>query len=214
MVERVAAGGAHQPPRAFARDGLDPVGGALREADLAHPHLLAQESAEFLRLRRAGLPLDAGVDVLRVLTEDHHVHPLRVLHGRLDAAEPADRAQADVEVEALAQGYVERTDAAADRGRQRALDADLVVAEGLHGLVRQVGPQAVKCLLACGQLFPFEPAGAAIGLGHGGVQDAAHRGGHLGPHAVAGDVWDGLRDHFDRVLRAEPARNQAICCGE
>ena len=76
-----------------------------------------------------GLPLDAGVDVLGVLAEDHHVDLLGALHRRGHALEVAHRAQADVEVEHLAQRDVERADAAADRRGQRALDADQVLAE-------------------------------------------------------------------------------------
>ena len=48
-------------------------------------------------------PLDAGVDVLGVLAEDHHVDLLGVLDRRGHAVEVAHRAQADVEVEHLAQ---------------------------------------------------------------------------------------------------------------
>jgi integrase len=43
-------------------------------------------------------------------------------HRRRDPFEPADRADAGVEVELLAQGHVERPDAAADRRGERALD--------------------------------------------------------------------------------------------
>ena len=98
---------------------------------------LAKKSSTFLRLGRAGGVFDAGVDVFRVLAEDHHVDLLRMLHRRRHALEPAHRAQADVEVEHLAQRDVQRADAAADRRRQRPLDADVVRAERLDGLVGQ-----------------------------------------------------------------------------
>ena len=212
VVERIATGGADEPARAFTRDGLDPVGGTLRETDLAHPHLFAQEAAELFRLRRAGLPFDAGVDVLRVLAEDHHVHPLGMPHGRGDPAEPAHRAQAHVQVEPLAQGHVQRTDAAPDRRRQGTLDADPVGPESLHRLVREVGSERVESLLSGGHFQPVQ-APVAVRLGYGGIQDAAHRRGDLGSHAVAGDIGYRHGNHFERVLSAEPARNQASCCG-
>jgi hypothetical protein len=46
------------------------------------------------------------------------------LTGAGNAGEPLHGAQAHVEVQHLAQRDVERADAAADRGRERALDAD------------------------------------------------------------------------------------------
>ncbi len=47
------------------------------------------------------------------------------------------RAQTDIKVEHLAQGDVERADAAADRRGQRAFDADQIFAEGVQGFIGQ-----------------------------------------------------------------------------
>ena len=102
----------------------------------------------FLRLGRARRPLDARVDVLGVLAEDHHVHVLRPLHRARHALEPAHRPQADVEVELLAQRDVQRADAAADRRGERPLDADQVLAEGVERLVRQPVVDLLERLLA------------------------------------------------------------------
>ena len=88
---------------------------------------LREEVEHLLRFRRAAGVLDAGVDVLGVLAEDHHVDLLRMLHRRRHAREVAHRPQADVEIEHLAQRDVERADAAADRRGERALDADEIV---------------------------------------------------------------------------------------
>ena len=49
--------------------------------------------------------------------------------------EPAHGAQADVEVEELTKSHVERTNAATNRRREWALDANQVVAECFDGLV-------------------------------------------------------------------------------
>ena len=122
------------------------------EADLLEllRELLGEEVEHLLRLRRAGGVFDAGVDVLGVLAEDHHVHLLRMLHRRRHAREIAHRPQADVQIEHLPQRDVQRADAAADRRRQRALDAD----EVLVGTPRRVRP-AASCRTV---LNAFSPA--------------------------------------------------------
>ena len=58
------------------------VDGLLAEADLLEllREVRLEELESLLRLFRAGLEIDAGVDVLGVLAEDDHVHLLRVLH--------------------------------------------------------------------------------------------------------------------------------------
>src|SRR2546427_4858048 len=98
--------------------------------------LLRPEVEDLLRLRRPGRVLDAGVDVLGVLPEDHHVDLLGPLHRARHPLEPADRAEADEQVEHLPQRDVEGADAATDGSGQRALDADQVRAEGFDRLVR------------------------------------------------------------------------------
>ena len=64
--------------------------------------MFLQQLQEFLVLLRAVFKLDAGVDVLGVLAENHHVHLLRCLDGRWHALEPAHRAQAHVQIQHLA----------------------------------------------------------------------------------------------------------------
>jgi hypothetical protein len=59
------------------------------------------------RVFRARLVLDTGVDVFRILTEDHHVHRLWRLDRRGDASEIADRPHAGIQIQLLPQSYVE-----------------------------------------------------------------------------------------------------------
>ena len=178
--------------RALLRDRLDADAGGVREADLGVGlrEMLLEQFLELAVLLRPLLELDAGVDVLGVLTEDHHVDLLRRLHGRGDALEPAHRAQADIEVEELAQRDVQRADAAADGRRERALDRDQVLAAGGDGLVRQPSVEELVGLLARVDLEPVDLAAAAVGLGDGGVEDA-HRGApDVRARAVAFDEGD------------------------
>ena len=187
---------AEQALGAFLRHRLDADAGGVREADLRVllRERLLEELEELLVVRRAGLELDAGVDVFGVLAEDHHVDLLRRLDRRRHALEPAHRAQADVEVEHLAQRDVQRADAAADRRGQRALDRHQVLAAGRDGFVRQPGVEQVVGLLAGVDLHPVDLALAAVGLLHGGVEHA-HRG---APDVRAGAVAFDERD--DRLI--------------
>ena len=92
--------------------------------------------------------------------------------GRGHAGEPLHRAQADVEVEHLAQGDVERADAAADRRGQRAFDADEEFLERLDGVVRQPVVELLERFLAGEDFEPGDLALAAVGLLHRGVEHA------------------------------------------
>ncbi len=131
--------------------GLMPMPESAR---MSQPNCSFSSAISCLRLGRALLDLEAGVDVFGVLPEDHHVDGLGALHRRRHALEPAHRAQAHVEVEELAQRDVERADTAADRRGQRALDADQVLAERVDGLVGQPGAGGVERLLPREHFLP------------------------------------------------------------
>src|SRR5262249_1832490 len=93
----------------------------VAEADLLEllRKLLGEEVEDLLRFRRPARVLDAGVDVFRVLAEDHHVDFLGMSHRRRYALVPADGPQTHVQVEQLSKRDVQRSDAAANRRRQR-----------------------------------------------------------------------------------------------
>src|SRR5262249_12487770 len=106
--------------------------------------LSGEEIQDLLRLRRSGGPLDARVDVFRVLPKDDDVQSLGIPHRRRDASVPADRPHTHVKIEHLAQRDVQRANAAADRCRERALDADVVLAEGFDRVVGQPGIELLE----------------------------------------------------------------------
>ena len=60
-------------------------------------------------------------------------------HRRRRACVILHRANAGVEIENLAQSYVERANAAADRRGERPLDGDAKIADGIDGFVGQPG---------------------------------------------------------------------------
>ena len=82
----------------------------------------------------AGLELDARVEVLGVLADDHEVD---AVVARADARVGLAGPQAGVEPELVAQRDVHRAEAGADRRRDRALERDLVRADGRERVVGQ-----------------------------------------------------------------------------
>src|SRR5262249_49686994 len=172
------------PLGAFARDRLDADARRRRETNLLYAELLLQKLDQLLGLGRLGLPLDAGVDVLGVLAKDHHVHLLRALDRRRHTGEVAHRAQADVEIEELAQGDVERADAATDRRGQRPLDTDAILLERFDGLVGQPASGLLERLLAGEHFLPLHLALAFVCFFNSGVEHA-HRG---APDVAAGPI--------------------------
>ena len=95
-----------------------------------------------------------------------------MLHGAGHALVILHRAHAGVEVENLAQGHVERADAAADGRGERSLDGDAQIAGGGDGVVGQPGAELAKGLFAGEDLKPADGALAAVGLFDRGVEDA------------------------------------------
>lgn len=109
VVDGVLDCGLDESFGALLGDGLDAEAGGFGEADLlvAFWEVFLHELAELLVVIGALFELDACVDVLGVLAEDDHVGEVGSLDGGGDALEPADGAEAGVEVEDLAECDVE-----------------------------------------------------------------------------------------------------------
>ena len=146
--------------------------------------------------------LDAGVEVLGVLADDHQVD---VLVARVEALHRARRAQVGVQPERLAEADVDAAEAAADRRRDRSLERDLGPPDGLEHVVRQRRPVFGDDRLARLDRLPLE--GQA-----GRVEDAAGRLRQLRTDAVAGDQGDSVghaRDCSGQRIRRRPAPRSA-----
>src|SRR5437867_3931180 len=200
VLDGVADRRADEPLGAFLRDRLDTDRGGLREADLLDAHLLLEEPDDLLGFRRPLLPLDAGVDVLRVLSENDHVHLVRPLDGRRDALEVLHGTKADVQIEHLPKGHVERAEPFTDGRRERALDGDEEFADDVERLVGEEVGWAVAAIHGLG-LLPREDLGprdllpTPVRLLDGRVQHTHGRAPDVGAGAVALDE----RDH--RIVR-------------
>ena len=102
---------------------------------------------------------------------------MKILHGP----------QADIQIEHLAQGDVERTDAAAHWRGQGAFDPDEEFVERLDSVV---GEPVVEFLKGGFTSIDFKPghfAFAGGGLLHGGIEDASTGRPNIGAGAVAAD---------------------------
>ena len=199
-LDGIADGGAHQTGSPFLRHGLDAEAGGLGKAYLgkAVGEVLLQESAEGLGLRLAVLELDAGVDVLGVLTEDDHVDGLGVLDRGRHAVEVAYGPQADVEVEELPDGDVQAADTTPDRRRQRPFDADQVLLEGVEGGLGQPLASLLEGLLTGEDFAPLDAAPVAVGLADGTIDDVDGGTPDVRARAIALDVGDnGMVAHLE-----------------
>ena len=172
MGARVVEGEPDDPLGALAADRLDRDAGA--GGDLAGLELV-QLGDHLLRLVAAGLVLDSGVQILRVLADDHEID---VVVTRADARVRLARAEAGVETELVSQRDVDRAEPGADRGGDRAFQRDAVRLDGSERLLRQRCPRRLHHVDACLTHVPVE-------LDAGRLQNAAGRLGQLGAGAVA-----------------------------
>ena len=158
MVQRILDGPPDQALRSLLRDGFHAVRRRLRKTDLGLLELLAEELAELFGILGTERPLDAGIHVLRVLAEHGDVDPLGILHRGIDTIEIAERTHAGIEVQRLAQSHVQRPDTPARRCIERSLQADPILLEGRHRLLRQIRAVFLEGLLAGFHLQPLDRA--------------------------------------------------------
>ncbi|MNF58425.1 hypothetical protein D3C84_399800 [compost metagenome] len=197
VVDHILQGLARQTLSAFLGNRLDADTAVLVETDLGNPHFFLEELDDLVRFRRAGFPLDAGINIFGILPEDGHVDVAGLLHRAGHAFEPAHRAQADVQIQLLAQGYVEGADATTDRRGQRPLDGDDVILDRIQGFLRQPGVLVIHLggFLAGVNFHPGNLALAAVGFFDGCIDDLDHHRADIDADAVTLDVRD------DRVVR-------------
>ena len=139
-------------------------------------------SDDLLGRVRAGLVLDPGVQVLRVLAYDDDVHSVV---PRADAGIGLARAHARKELELVPERDVHRAKARADRGRDRALERDPVL---LDRVERFVGKRRARLLHDVDTRLADVP----VELDARCLQDPTRRLGELGTRSVPGDQRDAV----------------------
>src|SRR5581483_6174727 len=195
VLQRMPDGHAHQTLGAGDGNRLNADPGILPHLFSARlQHFVVNEADDLLCFRRALLPFDADVHILGILTEDDHVHLLRMKDGRRRSV-PLHRTHTGIEIENLPQGDIERANAAAYGRGQRTLDADAQAADGVHGVIRQPGLEFRHRLLAGEYLVPDDPTVAPVGLLHCRIEHA-YRG---SPDIAAGSITLDIRN--DGIVR-------------
>ena len=157
--DRVLEGVPGDPLRRRAGDDLDALGGVLAD------HVL-----------------DAGVQVLGVLADDDQVD---VVVAKVEALHRARRADVGVQVERLAERHVDAPEPATDRGRDRALERDVIAPDRLEDAVRERCPELLDRRLTRHDRLPLEADA-------GRIEHAGGRLRQLRPDAVAGDQGDSV----------------------
>src|SRR5690606_17446542 len=197
VVYRILQCLAHQAHGALLGYRLDADTANLGKADLVVDHFHAQEPVHLLGFMGAWLRLVTGVHVFGVLAVGAHVHVAGVLHRAGDAGEPADLTLTDIEVQLLTQRHVQRTDTAAHRRGQGALDGDNVVLHSFQGFFREPGVLIVNLsgFLAGVDFHPGNLALATVGLLNGSVDDFHHDGRNIDTDTITFDEGN------DRVVR-------------
>ncbi|CCK18269.1 FIG00643354: hypothetical protein [Cronobacter universalis NCTC 9529] len=187
---------AHQAFGAFFRTRLDADAAMFREADFLHAHLFTQEFDHFLSVSGVGFPLDTGVDVFGVFTEDNHVGQFRMFNRARGALVVTYRAQADVKVQLLTQGNVEGANTAANRRGQRAFNSNAIFTNQIQGFLGQPDILAIKLgrFLTGVNFHPGNFTLAFVGFLNRGVDHFQHRRRHVHADTVA------FNERDDRVV--------------
>jgi len=189
LVQGKAQGASYKALGASLCHGLDAHGGGI--AHFVHAQFFAQKGDELAGLGGPRGKFHTGVYVFGVFAENDHVDALGVFDGRFKPFKVTHRADAGVEVKALAQGHVEAADARAHGGAEGALHGKFCGAQGLHGFFRQGRAGFFHSLVACQQLCPLQIDAGVFGS-KGSFNDRARGLPDFGADAVAFDPVDSL----------------------
>ena len=187
MLKSVGDRRPDQTLASLAAHRFDTECAALGKADILHLHLRCEEIQHFLHIAASCFPLNAGIDVLGILTKHHHVHVLRMFYRGRNATEVLNRPETDIEVQRLAKRHIQRPDALADRCGKRTLDGNLVGVDCFQGFIREVGSHPILGFLTCQHLKKVDGTFTLIGFLDGLGDHAFHYSGNFWTYAIALD---------------------------
>ena len=136
MLQSVFARRTHQTFRSFSGHRFYTKRRTFRKAHFSHSHFIMQKTIELLSFRCSGFPFYTCINILRIFTENMHVHFLRLLHRRYHSTEPAYGTQAYIQIQRLAQSHIQRADATSHRSGQRPLNPYAIFLKRFHCLIR------------------------------------------------------------------------------
>ena len=133
---------------------------------------------------------DACINIFGVFAENNHIDILWSADWRGHPLEVANRADAGVQVQLLAQRHIEGADTTTNGRRQRAFDSNEVFFDVAQGSGRQPLAGLIEGLLAGEHLVPVDFALAFIGFFNGSVEDADGGGPDVGANTIPFDIGD------------------------
>mmetsp|Transcript_7532 Transcript_7532/g.16010 ORF Transcript_7532/g.16010 Transcript_7532/m.16010 type:complete len:294 (-) Transcript_7532:237-1118(-) len=114
-LKRVLNRSSNQSFCAFLRYWLHPESAAVGESHFLYQSQLVEHLRKSFRLLGPALEIDSGINVLRVLTEYHHIDLLWSLNRAWDSFKVSHGSETRVEIKLLSERDVQRPDAASDR---------------------------------------------------------------------------------------------------
>ncbi len=133
---------------------------------------VAQEIDQFECAISSFLKFDSRIHIFGVFAEDHDIQFFGMFDGSGNSVEVANRTDAGIEIEHLAERHVERSDSTSDGRRQRPLDRNDEMLDRIERAFRQPFAELLVRLFTGEDFIPYDATLSVIGLGHGRIKNS------------------------------------------